>query len=395
MGDSPPIGEYLSLLSPSDASFDNHKKCACKTALLYSIDTDGYQGFTSGKRIVTFANMSNKIDSCGSWLKFVKHMSGKLKLIDARFCHSPNCPMCQWRRSLLMRAKFLAVLPKIKVDYPNHRWIFLTLTVKNCTVLELKETLKHMRESYNRFRKLADYPLEGYIRSIEVTRVWDWYDNNGHFLGSHGVTWWYRHKNAYKKKPTGSNPNSWSAEPTDYVHPHFHVLALVPASYFGLGYVKQERWTEMWQKSLRVEYRPVVDVRVVKPKKGKLEDITPDNLDQDDSGLIQGICETMKYTVKEQDLIGSFCKDDNVNSEWLKNYTQQMYKARRAEYSGILKNYKQVEEIESEQTENLITAGVQKKENDDEVERELVYRYSSSLERYIFSSERNSKQNHL
>lgn len=56
-----------------------------------------------------------------------------------------------------------------------------------------------------------------------------------------------------------------------------------------------------------------------------------------------------------------------------------MYKFRRVEYS---KNYF------NEETENLINAGVQQNESDDEIERELVCRrYSASLERYIVSSE--------
>lgn len=381
MGDLSPNRHYLSVDSPDDASFDTHKKCACKTAQLYKLDTgDGYTAFMSGKRIVSFDNIAGKIDCCGSWLKFSEFVSGKLKLTDARFCHSPNCPMCQWRRSLMMRAKFLAALPKIKADYPSHRWIFLTLTVKNCTVLELKATLKHMRESYNRFRGLADYPFEGYIRSIEVTRVWDWYDRSGTFLGRHGTKWYYQSKEGDK--------HEWRAEPTNLVHPHFHVLGMVPASYFGNDYVKQERWVEMWQRSLRVEYNPVVDIRVVKAKKGKAGVITPDNLDQDDSGLIQGICETMKYTVKEQDLIGSFSTDDDVNSQWLRDYTEQMYKARRVEYSGLCKIYLK---DESEEEENLIKSGVEQNDKD-EVLRELVYCYSTSLESFIYSSDRLQKR---
>jgi plasmid rolling circle replication initiator protein Rep len=381
MADIPANSNYLSVHSPTDASFDTHKKCSCKTAALYAKDTgDGYKAFMSGKKVVSFANISTRMLSCGSWLKFAEYESGKLKLIEARFCKTPNCPMCQWRRSLMMRAKFLAALPEIKADYPKHRWIFLTLTVKNCTVLELKATLKHMRESYKRFRQLADYPFEGYIRSIEVTRVWDWYDAQGTFLGRHGTKWYYQSKEGDK--------HEWRAEPTNLVHPHFHVLGMVPASYFGLSYVKQERWAEMWQKSLRVEYKPVVDVRVVKAKKGGAGEITPENLAQDDTGLIQGICETMKYTVKEQDLIGSLSINDDVNSQWLKDYTEQMYKARRVEYSGLCKIYLKEEE---EENENLIKSGVE--ENDtDKVIRERVYCFSDKLERYIHTSNREQKE---
>jgi plasmid rolling circle replication initiator protein Rep len=375
------VESYLSSISPTDVKFDVHKAAADKIAGLYALDgTDGFKGFMSGTRLVNFGTYSTKIYSCGSWLNFVQLTSGKVKLTDARFCHVPNCPMCQWRRTLVWRAKFLAVRPKIAEAYPSHRWIFLTLTLKNCKISELRSTIQHMSKSYKRMRQLADYPLTGYVRSLEVTRIWDWYDADHNFLGRHGVKWWYQHKDADK--------HLWTVEPTDEVHPHYHVLALVPASYFtGRSYVKHERWAEMWGKSLRVDYTPIVHIQTIKPKRGKKIDITPEQLENDDSGLIQGICETMKYTVKEQDLLGTFCKDDELNSDWLKQLTEQLYLIRRTEYSGILKEFgKELKEEESD-NENLIKAGVQD-DGTEEVERQLVFRWRSSLEKYILSSER-------
>lgn len=367
---------YLTAISPDDVKFDKHKAIANKVADLYELEgDDGFLGFYSGERLISFEGYANKINSCGSWLRFAEMSSGKLKLINARFCHTPNCPMCQWRRSLVWRAKFLSVLPKIREAYPSHRWVFLTLTLKNCKISELKQTVQHMSQSYNRMRKLADYPFDGYVRSLEITRAWDWYAQDGTFLGRHGTTWFYESKEGDKQ--------SWTAEPTDYVHPHYHVLALVPASYFsGAKYVKQERWSEMWGQSLRVDYTPIVHIQTIKAKKSNIQ---PDNLGQDDSGIVKGICETMKYTVKEQDLIGLFSKDDDNNSMWLKQMTEQLYLLRRIEYSGILKEFgKEVKEEEND-NENLIKGG-EEKSNDDKVERELIFSYKAAIKKYVLSN---------
>jgi plasmid rolling circle replication initiator protein Rep len=352
---------------------------ADKVAGLYGLDGDGYLGFYSGERLISFGEYSTKIYSCGSWLKFAQMSDGKLKLINARFCHVPNCPMCQWRRSLVWRAKFLSVLPKIREAYPTHRWVFLTLTLKNCKMSELKQTIKHMSQSYKRMRALADYQFEGYIRSLEITRVWDWYDQDGTFLGRHGTTWYYRSKEGDK--------HTWRAEPTDYVHPHYHVLALVPSGYFkGSNYVKAERWSEMWGQSLRVNYDPIIHIKTVKSsKKGSKNPLIIDELDQDDSGMIEGLCETLKYTIKEQDLIGSFCQDDITNSSWLKQLTEQLYLMRRIEYSGILKEFGKEVKEEENNNENLIR-GNEENTNSEKVERELVFTYRAALEKYVISS---------
>ena len=51
-------------------------------------------------------------------------------------------------------------------------------------------------------------------------------------------------------------------------HPHFHALLLVQSNYFTTNYIKQNDWVEMWQKALRVDYAPSVNVKAVKPLKG-------------------------------------------------------------------------------------------------------------------------------
>ena len=56
-----------------------------------------------------------------------------------------------------------------------------------------------------------------------------------------------------------------------FVHPHFHVMLLVPPSYFGKNYVKKSEWQKQWMMALRADYAPVVDVRAAyaKGKKGQ------------------------------------------------------------------------------------------------------------------------------
>jgi plasmid rolling circle replication initiator protein Rep len=121
------------------------------------------------------------------------------------------------------KARFHQALPQILARYPRARWLFLTVTVRNCPITELRATLTAMNQAWQRLIQRKDWPALGWIRSIEVTR------------GADGSA-----------------------------HPHFHALLLVRPSYFTHGYVKQAEWTERWQSAARLNYAPVVDVRSAK-----------------------------------------------------------------------------------------------------------------------------------
>lgn len=371
-------GKYLSSYSPKDAKFDLHRASAEQIARLYGLDGhSGVTGFLAGSKVIEFDRYRYRIQLCGSYLVFWI-TDDDCRLVYARFCKVPYCPMCQWRRSLKWRAKFLVILPDIQRQYPSHKWLFLTLTIKTCQMSELRATIKHMGESFNRLSKLAFFPFTGCVKSLEVTRIWDWYDKHGNFIGRHGVKWWYENKDPDKKY--------WTTKPTDEVHPHLHILGMVPASYFSTGYTKQEDWRKAWGQSLKVEYLPHVNIQTVKNKKGQQilpnpEDVKDVPIDKiDNSGMIKGLCETLKYTIKEQDLIGKFCTDENINSDWLKGITEELYKLRKVEYRGVLKQFgKDVEKS----LEDLITINEDKDELATAKGQEVRFWYSKLEERYV------------
>ncbi len=224
-------------LSPRDKPWDKHRANA-----------DRVQGFYASS--VEHHRYAQRLSDCAQLLEFKLTPDAdqgqlRLKLANARFCRVRHCPVCQWRRSLMWKAKAYKVLPKIVESYPTHRWLFLTLTVKNCPITELRSTLQWMNRSFQRLSQRKDWPAIGWLRSTEVTRSKD-----------------------------GS------------AHPHFHCLLMVKASYFGQNYIKQSDWVDLWKSCLRVDYAPVLDVQAV--KRGKQPtDLVP---------------ELLKYCTKESDL---------------------------------------------------------------------------------------------
>lgn len=226
----------LSDVSPSDKPWDKHRSFA-----------DRVEDFYKGSE---FHRYSERIHYCSELLEFGLALQDsetlKLKLRSARFCRLRHCPVCQWRRSLMWKAKAYKVLPKIVEAYPSHRWLFLTLTQKNVEIQELRETLQQMNKAFQRLIQLKAFPGEGWLRSTEVTK------------GRDGKA-----------------------------HPHFHCLLLVPRSYFGKKYLKQAEWVSMWRKSMRLDYNPVLDVQAVKQGSQPME-LVP---------------ELLKYVTKESDLV--------------------------------------------------------------------------------------------
>jgi plasmid rolling circle replication initiator protein Rep len=143
----------LANLSDRDQVWDKHRANADKVS-------NHYRG---NKR---FDHYSQRMDFCSQLLDFrlvPESEEGvlKLKLSASRFCRVRTCPVCQWRRSLMWKAKAYQALPKVVKDFPKHRWLFLTLTVKNCPVEELRSILIHLNKSFVRLTKLKDWPADG------------------------------------------------------------------------------------------------------------------------------------------------------------------------------------------------------------------------------------------
>ena len=49
----------------------------------------------------------------------------------------------------MWQARFYQSLPRIVADYPDARWMFLTLTVRNCAIGELGEMLNRMNAAFS------------------------------------------------------------------------------------------------------------------------------------------------------------------------------------------------------------------------------------------------------
>lgn len=287
--------QNLADYSPADKTWDEHRSISDDVGGIYL-------------RAAGFERYGERVEGCSGILRFgwsTNEETGetRLRLRDARFCRVRHCPICQWRRSLMWQARFYQSLPKIVAEYPDARWLFLTLTVRNCPITELGDTLTVMNAAFQRLKDRKEFRgVLGCVRTTEVTRGKD-----------------------------GS------------AHPHFHTLLMVsPSMLSGDGYVKHARWVELWRDCLRVEYDPNVDIRVVKSRKPKDGESLPCSVVDQLRGVV---VETLKYSTKPADML--------VDPEWFLELTRQVHKRRFVATGGVLKD---VLQLERETNEDLIMA---------------------------------------
>lgn len=309
---NPPEEDFLESYTNNNY-WDEHKSNTDYLSNLYSYNKK-------------FERYAERTKTCSEFLVYANRLdleNGELvkKLTNANFCRVRLCPVCQWRRSLMWQARFYDAIPQIMEQYKGYRFLFLTLTVKNCPVTELSNTLVTMNKS---FRKMLKYKAldswQGWLKTTEVTR------------------------NAQ----------------TNEAHPHFHILVMVKPSYFKKDYIKQYEFVEMWQKALKIDYLPNVDIRTVKNKHNNKED------------LETAVQELLKYSVKEADLL--------ADPQFLYTLTEEIFKKRFISSGGILKDIlKENDETDEDFLTDEELNEIEEVENEED---SIVFKFNRNFNKY-------------
>lgn len=264
---------------------------------------------------------SERMRDCANWLSFVRKEDGTMKLHDARFCRVRLCPICQWRRSLKTFAQMSQVLDIASAD--DYQFIFLTLTMRNCSGSALSDELTHILLSFNRLVKYKDVQraVKGFYRGCEVT---------------HNIT-------------------------TDEYHPHLHVILAVNKSYFkSKTYISHDKWVSLWQRALQVNYTPVVDVRKC-------------------YGGHKRVAEACKYTVKAEDIINY--DDWDMTVETVRTLDNALANRRFVGLGGVLKDIHKQLHLDDIEDGDLLH--VETDDNGDDLDHdEVVYWWNGYSQSY-------------
>lgn len=301
--------------------------------------------------------------TCSDLLTYARHTDltsdeKRLKLRHARFCRCRLCPLCQKRRSQVWAGRIHRCYGELKEKGGSVRYIHLVLTVKNCHVKELRSQIQEITAAFNRLmvRMKKNGTVMGFIRSIEVTRE---------MLTCKICAGDYRRRS--------DCPESWDHQYTENCHPHVHVLVAVKSTYFnGDYYLTHDDWALAWQKALKVDYKPVVWVETIKPRKGvgSVED-----------ALAASVKEVVKYCVKlDKEFFDHI--QDKAGEEWFLELDRQLSGTRAIGLGGL---FKEVLKDCDPSEEEMILAD---QENEDEllsaVEEFWQFNYDGKRKDYFF-----------
>ena len=260
----------------------------------------------------------------------------RLKVKEKRTCKNRFCACCCWDRQRKLSKLFFLALTKL-LECMKVRYLFVTFTVRNPDISDLKQEITLMQQSFGRMIKTKKWQksILGYCRVLEITK-----------------------------------PKAISQK--DKIHPHFHVLLAVKPSYFTSRYkelyLTKNDYAGIWQKSLRVDYNPVCDIRIVRPRNAKKGNVTEQEANSQNA-INSSIAEMIKYPMKDTDL-KRFTVDE------FKSIDAQMKGIRAINFGGILKEM------------NKQVANLDKTELDDEdlkrwIEiQEIITKYLREIQGY-------------
>lgn len=236
------------------------------------------------------------------------------RIMHREACHARGCPMCQSMRAAHWSHRLRAGLLAMLASEPEPlTFAHLTLTVKNCAVGELRAHTRAIHNALGRMTKRAIFPALGAVRNTEVT------------------------------------VNLRTRE----VHPHVHMLLVLPGSYFAApwytgriggrgprrivpGYMTHAEYVQLWRECARLDYAPSVRIQAVNLT-------TPRGR--------QALYEVAKYGVKPASL-------SRMPPAMLPAFFEQLHHTRAIAVSGLLRRYVQEPEEDGGEREERTAEAV-------------------------------------
>lgn len=282
--------------------------------------------------ILHFKKAKN-VKDCADEMAFKVGPDNYLRLHQVWFCKSKLCPLCAWRRSMKFSYQNQEIISEAMKKYPTARFLFLTLTVKNVYGgEELNKVLKEMTSGFNRlfkYKKVAKN-MVGFLRATEVT-----------------------------------------VNDTDHsYHPHFHVLLMVKPTYFkgSENYLSQDEWTKLWQKSMKLDYQPIVNIKAVRGKSKDKKDVQ------------SAVLESSKYPVKDSDYLTD---DMDRDSAVVDDLEMGLHRKRQIGYGLLFKELRKKLHLDDAEEGDLRVVGADDEDEIDESAQIIYAKWNNDRKNYF------------
>ena len=162
------------------------------------------------------SHIHRRVGSCSSQIIWgADHLGCPERLIWGNFCENNWCPICARKKSVRLGRVLNEMMEKLADE--GYHFLHLVLSDRNCTVDNLRDTIQHYSDSWNRLRMstLKDR-FDGFFCSLEYTLQW------------HGRV---------------------------ELHPHFHVLLACSPEKWAAGetYIDHHELMKKWRRSLKID----------------------------------------------------------------------------------------------------------------------------------------------
>ncbi|MGM9858102.1 MAG: protein rep [Bacilli bacterium] len=297
---------------------------------------------------------------CSSHLVYTKYSDGSKKFKSMKSCKIRLCPVCTWRRSMKIHYQSRAIFEQLEKEHSGEYDVLMfTLTIPSCDggqlsdqitlLLKSFDKLMHRNEfkRYNAKTKKRDDTFWGWYRGLEVT-----HDNNEYITPQ---MYYNKKRHDYyvrrNLKVGDKNPSY------DTYHPHLHVLFVAPKSYLhkkevSRGYITPEMLLKMWREVTGIDRITQIHIDEIKPSK---KDYSNSDLEFSESGIVNAICETTKYTVKESEYIAPW--DWVLSLRTIMVLDKALFRRRLVAWGGILKEYHKKLNLDDAVDGDLINVG--------------------------------------
>ena len=211
----------------------------------------------------------------------------KVHLEKVAYCRDRLCPVCGWRLSAKRFGQMVRVMEKIESE--SYDFYFLTLTVRNCSPVDLQKTMQKISSSWGRMRKHVWFSenIVGWAKSQEIT--------------------YNRAENTF--------------------HPHVHIILVLSKSSKLNEKKLRQLCRQSWKFAVRSKYTPITDVREIYDKKTRTVSR------KEETGYrstTPAVLETFKYAVKGASL-------EKMPQDALEILAKAISGFRLVSYGGIIK----------------------------------------------------------
>jgi hypothetical protein len=238
-----------------------------------------------------FKKLSERMRNSGEYVKITNDGNGKNK-ISKNLSHIRSEPLTAHHLQQKTWSQFNRNTPQLIEKYPDHIWLFVTLTIPSCDITNLRSQYEYLNHSFANLLKMNEFKK--------------YFSQNGQY---------YKNKNVDRN--CGYFKILETSKSTEFNHckPHVHVLFHMPKNFEdSKNYISINKLQRIWMKACNINYPLHVDIVRIK----------------NDEDLVSNVSGFSSYMTKPHNIL-------EYSKNYIIKYLQQIENFKLSTFAGTLK----------------------------------------------------------